>query len=117
MYKKLLLIFLLICGFFVFADNVDELVQAIKANNITQVKTIVENGIDVNKFSSEEYSPLYYAIEYSRLEIAEYLLAHGADPNWDYTVTLGPGQSVPPIKLALDNENEEMVDLLLEYGA
>ena len=108
---------LLVCGSLLFPDGVDDLVGAIKSGDRAQVESLVEDGLDVDAFDSNNYTPLYYAVESNRLEIAEYLLAHGVNANADYTVTFGPGQSTPPVHVALINGHQAMVDLLLEYGA
>ncbi len=117
MKRKSLLLLFIICGLLLFADEVDELSQAIKVGDLTQVRALVENGVDVNVFDSDEYTPLYYAIEYNQLEIVEYLITHGTDVNMNYTITMGPGQRVPPVELALRNDIQTMVDLLLKNGA
>jgi hypothetical protein len=100
-----------------FPDDIDRLTVAVTNGNLDLVKSLVENGVDVNKLDNDMYTPLFYAVENNQYEIAEYLLEHGADPNADYTVTLGPGQSVPIIDVALYHDNIEMIDLLLKYGA
>ncbi len=44
-------------------------------------RALVEAGADVNKISGDKFSPLVMAIANGHLELAKYLLDHGADPN------------------------------------
>jgi len=45
------------------------------------VKLLVENGIDVNQCGENGFTPLKIAVEYASPKVAEYLIAHGADPS------------------------------------
>lgn len=63
----------------------DDLYNAIISGNLERVKEAVENGADVNKDSilyALHETPLLYSINNSYLDIAEYLLSKGADPNY-----------------------------------
>lgn len=63
----------------------DDLYNAIISNNLERVKEAVENGADVNEGSTLyalHENPLLYSINNSYLEIVEYLLSKGADPNY-----------------------------------
>ncbi|MGE0816327.1 MAG: ankyrin repeat domain-containing protein [Vicinamibacterales bacterium] len=55
------------------------------------VRALVEAGADVNRVSgADELSPLTMAIVNGRLDIAAYLLDHGANPNLAATTGVGP---------------------------
>ena len=63
----------------------DELYNAVFSGNLERVKEAVENGADVNKGSvlyALHENPLLYSINNSYLDIVEYLLSVGADPNY-----------------------------------
>jgi len=54
------------------------------------VKALVEAGEDVNKVNSTKFTPLVEAIVNGHLEVAKYLLDHGADPNASTETGLAP---------------------------
>ncbi|KAJ8111005.1 hypothetical protein OPT61_g6297 [Boeremia exigua] len=48
---------------------------------IEMLKFLIEIGLDVNQQSRKNNCPLFVAVQYSRRDMVETLLAHGADPN------------------------------------
>jgi len=83
-----MVLFLTSCGFvYKTASDIvgDDLSDAVVSGNLERVKEAVENGADVNKknamYALHEI-PLLYAIDNSYTEIAKYLLAAGANPNY-----------------------------------
>lgn len=67
-------------------------------------------GTDINSVDKENGTALYYAVTENHYEIAEYLLKKGAKQNifsWEHQ----------PIHAAARNQNAEMIQLLIEYGA
>ncbi|WP_430406430.1 ankyrin repeat domain-containing protein [Fluviicola sp.] len=55
-------------------------------------------------------TPLNHAVNYDRIDIVKYLIGRGANVNALY-------DDSPSLLSAIENENEEMIDLLLENGA
>jgi hypothetical protein len=96
---------------------------AISSRNIEILKILLNSRADVNKKDRlSDVTPLHHLLltsadnrppapdDWDDLEAARLLLEQGANPNvcgWDKT----------PLLIAAEQENEEMVDLLLSYGA
>ena len=68
----------------------NELTQAIENDSIAKIKSLIKNGVDLNKsiligeeYDLEEYdeiSPLFYAVrKYACMEILELLISNGVD--------------------------------------
>ncbi len=102
--------------------------KAIKENNISNVKTLIADGLDVNEIcqndgSTEDafcsYTPLGLAIQNTNIEIAKLLIEHGAEINAKFVMneSLIPITELTALALAIKNGDEAMVKLLLENGA
>jgi len=91
-----------------------QLIDAVRAENINDVKMLLDQGANPN-FIVIHYihykTPLYWAIVCDNQEIASLLLCQGANPN------LVTGNGVTPIHVAIGNDKFEMVILLLDHGA
>lgn len=74
------------------------------------VKYLIENGCDVNKKTSKNLTPLFFAVIKDDLQKAKLLLENDADVN----VICDKDEPTTALYLA---ESKEMVSLLLEYGA
>lgn len=98
------------------------LFDACVENNARKVASLVESGADIHARDKHMRTPLIASIEKGNLEIARYLLEHGADPN-DAVCRYGtPSNPCPTgaiivnaLTLALDSP--EMVKLLIDCGA
>jgi ankyrin repeat protein len=78
--------------------------DAIRDGNESQVKILIDMGYDVNVGAKDDDTPLKCAVNCRKVKIAKLLLDNGADPNC--------------LAYACNKQNnKEMVDLLLEYGA
>jgi hypothetical protein len=99
----------------------DELVDAIRENNLDKVKEIItENPKLVNAKLKNIYEenhwdiPLNLAIYFEKLQITKFLLENGADPD------LIDSDEETPLKLAINLESETklpIIQLLIKYGA
>ncbi len=57
-----------------------ELMDMVKRGDIPGVKLLIEQGASVNSIENDNKTPLYYAIEWSRDDMIEFLLENGANP-------------------------------------
>lgn len=105
----ILVIFILLTGNY----YAMELVEAIKNNNLSNVKELVEKGEDIDFWGRSGRTPLIYAANKSNTEITKYLLNRGADIN----KTDIDGNT--PLIHALKHykPNRDLVKLLIESGA
>jgi ankyrin repeat protein len=90
-----------------------ELFDAIKANDFDKVKSLIENGANVNPKISKKfefYTPLMLASEKGNFEIAKLLIDNGADVNKKSFCST-------PLMLASEKGNFEIAKLLIENGA
>jgi ankyrin repeat protein len=95
----------------------DDLYNAIISRNLECVKEAVENGADVNKGSilyALHEVPLLYCINNSYLDVAEYLLSQGADPNY---IDRRNGISILMYTVGGHNENGITYTNASNYGA
>jgi len=88
--------------------------RAIKNNNIEQVKNLIKEGLDVNRYSGN-YLPITIAGMYNKIKIVKLLLKHELHLNMkDYS------GSTPLIIISRLNKKPEsaiIAKLLLENGA
>lgn len=84
-----------------------DLMQVVELNDIPTVMRLVENGADINQTDRMGFTPLHVAAWNGYVELTEYLLQKGANPN----VLSQSGNT--PLKFA----NPAITKLLLRYGA
>lgn len=87
------------------------LIYAIIHNDITSVKILATNQVDINMrylYESELQSPLHIAVRHGHLEIAKILIDNGANVN---TKSAKTGHS--PLYIAANLNNLEIMELLL----
>ncbi|ARF02627.1 SWPV1-008 [Shearwaterpox virus] len=120
------------------------LLHAVKANNIDIIKILLNNGINVNYVNDKGYTALHYAVENNKLDIVNLLLGKGANieivnecsfinniikfrfTNYYNMIELmlsykanvnNIHDNYAPLHLAIDEEDEEIIKLLIRYGA
>lgn len=86
--------------------------QAAIDNNVTKVKQLIENGTSPDIRDNSGYTALHYASRAGNIQIIEYLLDHGADPN----VQTKSGKDTP-LHRASYQGHDIIVALLLRRGA
>lgn len=82
----------------------NELVQAVQQRNIEKVSRMVGEGVDLR-----ESSALTVAVEAGHIDIAKYLVEHGADPDGN--------KKGSAIAAAARTDNAEILNYLLSKGA
>jgi hypothetical protein len=88
-----------------------ELIQKIVSSNFDAVKSLIDEGVDVNERDALGKSPLSIAIEMGNLELVKLLIEEGAGINiYDYS-----GQT--PLCLAVRSNHIAIVAFLLDRGA
>lgn len=92
------------------AEGLTPLCHATMNNQMAIVETLIQNGANVNipiKFAKIQ-TPLSFAITQRNTNLTELLLKNGAD------ISLS---DVDVLKVAVENRDEKLVGLLIEYGA
>ena len=103
----------------IWRDDMDntELIYAAQNedDDITEVKALIEQGIDVNDANHDGTTPLIVACENGNIKIARFLIENGADVNAkaeDY-----PGAFPSALVAATTIGRTDIVKLLKQHGA
>lgn len=96
-----------------YTDSRNELVTAVLDGDLEDVKAriMMRARVNVRDKSRDGISPLHAAVETGNLEIAAYLLEHGAKTN------IRDFEKLTPMMMMDSDATPEMFDLLLRYGA
>ena len=86
--------------------------EAAKEGNIKAVKQHLAAGTDVNAMYCDGWTPLHYAVNSRRKEIAELLIANGADVN-----AKSDWFERTPLHDAIWEVHKEVIELLITKGA
>jgi ankyrin repeat protein len=110
-------------------------ISAAKHNNLDVMRAMVQSWrLDINETDTHRMSPLHYAINLGNTHMVIFLLAYGAKPHGALPLAATRGNieiakllirngatvfdldrlGQNPIKLAIQNDHEEMVEFLLE---
>ena len=87
------------------------LIEAAMRNDITEVESLLDEGIDINAKGPDGTTALHEAAFRGHKALMELLLARGADVN------ARSDKGVTPLYSACRKENTDIVNLLLEKGA
>jgi ankyrin repeat protein len=87
------------------------LVDAVRRGDVQEVARLLAAGADPNVKDLDGHTPLHYAAEQCRADIAELLLKHGADPN------ARDNHGKTPLHRAVWERCGAVVELLLRHGA
>ena len=90
------------------ADAIDKVVRT---NNVTQIKQLVENGMDINSQFIGDGTPLMMAVAKGKRQMVEAIIGMGADVNQP-----SPGDGNPLIVAAMKNRLS-LAEYLLDQGA
>jgi len=91
----------------------DRLHFAAQNGNVEEIKQIVAEGCDINRFDDIGYTPLHYAIKVENLEVAQLLINMGADVNAHDSDRAGN----TPLAEVAKNCSFEVARFLIENGA
>ena len=86
---------------------------AAQDGDLARVQQLVARGDDVNAFDDLAKTPLHYAVEFERFEIAEFLIQHGADVNARDEPSIGN----TPLREVAETCSLRMARLLIDAGA
>ena len=91
-------------------NNTNLLILAVEKDGYEIIELLLEAGLSLNSWGSYygEDTPLKTAIVRDDPRMVEFLLEHGADPDF--------GEGISPYHLALKSGNERIITLLREYG-
>ncbi len=59
----------------------DKLFQAVRENNLNQVKQLLNTSLNINTKDSKSRTPLHYATQQVQVDITKLLFQQGANPN------------------------------------
>lgn len=89
--------------------------KACKSGNISEVKSLVEQGADIKQGYTDEiyeFDVLYVAIVEGHYDIVEYLVSNGADVNQIYTE-----DGLTPLSLSIRANQFKITTLLVNHKA
>ncbi len=97
------------------AVDAREIFDAIQKGDLVKVKELVENAPDLATVTgNNRFTPLLFATNHNKSEIAEYLISKGANIN---EIFLPDYYGNTPISFAIKNGNLNLIKLLYEKGA
>jgi ankyrin repeat protein len=95
-------------------EELNALIDAAKNGDIEAVKQHLAAGADVNAKSVDGTTRLHKAAVYGHNEVAELLIANGAEVN--AIIVSGRNQGKTPLDLAIWRKKNEAADLLRQHG-
>ncbi|MDB4681087.1 ankyrin repeat domain-containing protein [bacterium] len=87
------------------------LLEASQKGDIEAVKQHLAAGVDVNAWDDSGWTPLHYVAHTGHKEVAELLIAKGADVN-----AQGGPEDITPLDQAILDKQTETADLLRKHG-
>jgi len=88
-----------------------DLFQAVKSSNVTAVRSLLAQKVDVNATAADTSTPLDWAVQTGNLEITNLLIEAGANVN------AATRYKITPLALACENGNAAIIERLLKAGA
>lgn len=92
-------------------DEYEQMVEIIKQGNLTHIKQLIAQGLDINQDIDNDGTPLIIAVQSGNKDVVEYMLSIGADVNRE-----SERDGNPLVVAALTN-NLELVKFLYSKGA
>ncbi len=111
--KTLCVITLILFSGILFADQAaDQFLEAARKGDVTQLKKLLDQGVDVNSKTKYGVTALAFACDKGSLDAVKFLIEHGADVNAQDSF-----YEATPITWAVENGHTDIMKLLLEKGA
>ena len=111
MLKNLTITLIVFCSNWLFAQNQNTIIEAVKENDLSSLRILLDSGEDVNAADPDGSIALHWAVHNDSLGIAQLLLNAGSDVNAKNRY------GVAPLSLAANNGSPSMVKTLLDKGA
>ena len=111
MLKNLTITLIVFCSNWLFAQNQCTIIEAVKENDLSSLRILLDSGEDVNAADPDGSIALHWAVHNDSLGIAQLLLNAGSDVNAKNRY------GVAPLSLAANNGSPSMVKTLLDKGA
>jgi ankyrin repeat protein len=108
---RLALVFFLTVDIAVEAGPDTRLVDAMARQSAQAVRSLIQQGVDVNSRTADGSTALHWAAHWDDVETVEFLLKAGAH------IDAADDHGVTPLSLASENASVRMVDALLKAGA
>jgi len=89
----------------------EQLINAIIINNTEKIKSLIENGADVNAKDDDGWAPLHYVSVSGNKDITELLIKSGADVN------IKQNDGLTLLHYASISGYKKIVELLKKHGA
>ena len=87
------------------------LLYSARVGNLEDIRWLLSIKINIDVCNEWNGTPLYLACQHGQYEVAEYLLEAGAD------LFIKTDSERTPLDIAYTIENDDIVNLLLDYGA
>jgi outer membrane protein assembly factor BamB len=111
--RLIFIAFVLFLPGFVLAENLnDRLIEATRKEDLALVKSLLDQGADVNAKARYNATPLAIACDKGNLDLVKLLLERGADVNAEDTF-----YHSTPLSWAAESGNVEIAKLLIQKGA
>ena len=111
MLKNLTILLIAFCSNWLFAQNQNTIIEAVKDNDLSSLRILLDSGENVNASDPDGSIALHWAVHNDSLEITQLLLSAGSQVNAKNRY------GVAPLSLAANNGSPSMVKTLLERGA
>tara|TARA_Y100000994_G_scaffold247396_1_gene252688 strand:+ start:145 stop:1599 length:1455 start_codon:yes stop_codon:yes gene_type:complete len=111
MLKNLTIVLIAFCSNWLFAQNQNTIIDAVKENDLSSLRILLDSGENVNATDPDGSIALHWAVHNDSLEITQLLLSAGSQVNAKNRY------GVAPLSLAANNGSPSMVKTLLERGA
>lgn len=89
----------------------ESLVEAVKADDVSAVRAMLDRGVDINARQADGATALAWSAVRGNAAMTVELLKAGADPNIANELGIGP------LAIAIQHGGRDIVELLLAYGA